>query len=84
MTTVGKNTDVSLHDERDETYSEELVDKSFFFKEMISIFEFEVLKDGEECSDVWTNYFFEWLELKESKKIAERIPLLLSLRDGGV
>ena len=57
MTTVDKTTDVSLHDGRDDPDSEELIDKSFFFKEMISLFEFEVWKDGDEWSDVWTNYF---------------------------
>ena len=33
MTTTDKMTDVSLHDERDEKDSEEIIDKSFFFNE---------------------------------------------------
>ena len=55
MTTVDETTDVSLHDERDKKDSKELIDKSFFFKEMISVFKFKVWKDGDECSNVWTN-----------------------------
>ena len=42
MTAVDKTTDVSLHDEIDETDSEELIYKSFFLKEMISVLEFRV------------------------------------------
>ena len=75
MTTADKTTDVSFHYERDETDSEELIDKSFFFKVTFSVFDFEVWKDEDEWSDVWPDSFFELEEISESEYFKERILL---------
>ena len=73
MSTEDKSTEVSLHDERDKTDSEELIDKSFFFKVIYLVFGFEVWKDEDEWSDVWPDSFFELQELNESENFAESI-----------
>ena len=80
---MDKTTDVSFHDERDKTDSEEIIDKSFLFNEKNMYLNLKC-KNIEMNDQTSKLFFFEWQELNESEKIAERILPLLSLRDGGV
>ena len=82
--TVEEMIDVSLHNEREDTDWEAEIDKSLSFNVMLSYFKFNVWNDKEEWSDVWTDSFWEWFEVRCCEKFGERILSLLSLWDGGV